>query len=63
MTSASVRGRSSLRRLLMFERTKRRSSGVTCETGLSTLVSVVPMQVRALLKNQHKSKAKKAKRK
>ncbi len=46
MMSASVSGRSRRRRLLMLERTKLRSSGVTWVNGLSTLVSVVPMQVR-----------------
>jgi hypothetical protein len=44
--SASVSFSGRRRRLLMLERTNARSSGVTVVSGLSTRVSVVPMQVR-----------------
>ncbi len=62
MTSASVSGWGSFRRLLMLARMKRRSSGVTWVTGLSTRVSVVPMHVQGpmgMTKKRRPSSAKK----
>ena len=62
MTSLSVKGFSRFRRLLMFSRTNCRSSSVTNDSGRSTRVSVVPMQVRGpigITKNMRPSSAKK----